>query len=220
VDDILRALIASPHVVYTPFYSVENTLFVNGDLVKASAAASSLDAARLAANFPDAKAWRRQKAELWKGFVALCLFSQKHGLNCDCNYGRHTLPSQDQPDASAPLPDFDETKAKLARQLGFSSSDFDRKLRASTRLVERIYRKNQQDIVFNGKWYRTLLMEEIERAAEGEPYNRHALSNGLMSALRTTLDFNAAWTGYFRGPLQRLLERSAAETSQEAGLAS
>src|SRR5579864_8720674 len=39
VDDILCELISSPHIVYTPFYNVENALFRWGDLIKAAAVA-------------------------------------------------------------------------------------------------------------------------------------------------------------------------------------
>src|SRR4051812_4442004 len=42
LDDILNEKIPSQHVVYTRYYSVENYLFVHGDLIDASASASSL----------------------------------------------------------------------------------------------------------------------------------------------------------------------------------
>jgi hypothetical protein len=44
VDDLFGALIASDHVVYTPYYNIENHLFHEGDLVSSIAIGGSIDA--------------------------------------------------------------------------------------------------------------------------------------------------------------------------------
>lgn len=209
VDDILCKQIESKHVVYTPFYSVENVLFIYGDLVRGAAAAASLDAARVGLRIPNSEAWRREKAELWKDFVTLCLFSQKYRINCDCHYGRNTSPLNNPADTEA---DAEEVAARMTALEGLSGLpgvDFDRKFRASARLVRRVYGRGEHDILFNGKWYRELLMREIEIVAQGEQYNRHALANGITASLAATLDFDSPWAEYFGGPLRKLVEAEA-----------
>ena len=212
VDDILRDLIRSPHVVYTPFYTVENTLFVHGELVKAAAAAASLEVAAIRARIPDNGAWLREKAEQWKDFVVLCLLSRKNSLNCDCNYGCNTSPLNYPPEAPTDKVAVLARKAELQVRLGLPAERFERKFRAAARLIDRIYRSGQHGVVFNGKWYRGLLVREIELAAGGQEYDKSSLANSLISALRASLDFNAGWADHFKDPLRELIkvEMSAA----------
>jgi hypothetical protein len=168
------------------------------------AAASSLDAARLTLRIPDKTTWAREKAKAWREFIALCLFSQKYGIHTDCTYKCNSSPLHA---SGAEKVDgrLQARKIELQQRSGFSAEQIERKFRASLRMIDRIYRKNQHDSVFNGKWYVPLLMQEIEAVAGGEPYNAHALSNGLAAALKAALDFNRMWTEHFRTPLRELI---------------
>lgn len=204
VDDILGRVVLSPHIVYTPCYTVENALFMYGDLIRAMAAASSLDAADLTRRIPDKIAWAREKATAWREFVALCLFSQKYGIHTDCTYKCNSSPLHGG-GAETVADRLQARKVELQQRSGLTAEQIERKFRAVLRLIDRIYRKNQHESVFNGKWYVPLLMQEIEAVAGGEQYNTHALSNGLTSALRGTLDFNGMWTDHFRVPLRELI---------------
>jgi len=204
VDDILGELVLSPHIIYSPCYTVENALFMFGDLIRAMAAASSLDTARLARRIPDKTAWARGKATAWREFVALCLFSEKQGIHTDCTYNCNSSPLHEGGQGTV-ADRLQARKIELEQRSGLTAEQIDRKFRASLRLIDRIYRKNQHDSVFNGKWYIPLLMREIEAVADGEQYNAHALSNGLTAALRATLDFNGIWTEHFRVPLRELI---------------
>src|SRR5260370_23440975 len=151
VDDILGQVVLSPHIVYTPCYTVENALFMYGDLIRAMAAASSLDPARLTRRIPDKTAWAREKANAWKEFVALCLFSQKYGVHTDCTYKRNSSPLHESGshDLAGQL---QVRKNELQQRSGLTAEQIERKFQASLRLVERIYKKNLHDSVFNGKW--------------------------------------------------------------------
>ena len=204
VDDILGQAVLSPHIVYTPCYSVENALFIYGDVIRAMAAASSLDAARIRLRVPDKIIWAREKATAWREFVALCLFSQKHDIHTDCTYKRNSSPLHESGTETV-AERLEARKIDLQQRSGLTAEQIERKFLASLRLIERTYRKNQHDSVFNGKWYVPLLMKEIEVAAEGEQYNAHALSNSLAAALKATLDFNGVWTDHFRAPLRELI---------------
>jgi hypothetical protein len=204
VDDILGHIVSSRHIVYTPCYAVENALFMYGSLIRAMAAASSLDAAALKLRIPDKTAWAREKAIAWREFVALCLFSQKYGIHTDCTYNCNSSPLHGGTTETVAVR-LQARKVELQQRSGLTAEQIDRKFRASLRLVDRIYWKKQLDSVFNGKWYVPLLMQEIEVVAGGEQYSSHALSNGLTAALKATLDFNGAWTEHFRAPLRELI---------------
>jgi hypothetical protein len=204
VDDVLGELVLSPHIVYTPCYTVENALFMFGNLIRAMAAASSLDAARLAQRIPDKTAWARAKATVWREFVALCLFSQKQGIHTDCTYKCNSSPLHEGGPGTV-ADRLEARKIELVQRSGLTAEQIDHKFRACLRLIDRVYRKNQHDSVFNGKWYIPLLMREIEAVAGGEQYSAHALANGLAAALKATLDFSARWTEHFRAPLRDLI---------------
>ena len=204
VDDILGETVLSSHIVYAPCYTVENALFMYGDVIRAMAAASSLDAVGLTRRIPDKTAWAREKATAWREFVALCLFSQKYGIHTDCTYKCSSSPLHGGV-AETVADRLQARKVELQQRSGLTAEQIERKFRASLRMIDRIYRKNQHDSVFNGKWYVPLLMREIEVEAGGEQYSTHALSNGLTAALKATLDFNATWTEHFRAPLRELI---------------
>jgi hypothetical protein len=205
VDDLLKELVVSPHVVYTPSYNVENVIFTRGQLVRAAAAASSLDTEQLRVQIPDSAAWRSASAGRWQEFVALCLLSKKLKTDCDCNYGNAASPLNEPPDAPTDAAKLVARKAELVRRSGLSAESIDRKLRASLRLVRRLHERGQHDAVFNGKWYRKLVARAIELAARGEDFSGHALANSITAALLSTLDFDEPWGEHFRAPLRELL---------------
>jgi hypothetical protein len=204
VDDIFGRIVSSPHVVYTPCYTVENALFMYGDLIRAMAAASSLEPARIERRIPDKIAWAREKATAWREFIALCIFSQKHDIHTDCTYSCNSSPLHET-GAETFADGLQARKLELQQRAGLTGGQFERKFRAVIRLIDRIYRKNQHDSVFNDKWYVPLLMKEIDLAAAGDHFSAHALSNGLSAALRATLDFTEEWTEHFRTPLRELV---------------
>lgn len=204
VDDVMRKLIKSQHVVYTPFYCVENGLFMHGNPVDAAAAASSLDPAKIKPRIPGCGDWRRQKAECWKEFLVLSLLSHKLRVNCDCHYGRMKSPLNAPAEASTNTQRAEAIGAELRSQSGLPVSRFDLKLRATKRYVECTYRRGLHDLLFNGKWYFEFLRREINLAAGGKRYNNPS-TGALTAALNLTLDFDGEWTEHFRRPLRDLI---------------
>jgi hypothetical protein len=206
VEDLFKSLATSPHILYTPFYCVENALFIYGDIPLAAGAAGGIDTELVRGRIPDALAWRRKHAEQWKDFIPFCLLSQKYDLTCDCTFGRNTSPLNDPLDQRAAPQQVAQRKAELQQRYGCSMNVIERRFAVAKRLVERILRSNGHDLIFNGKWYRQLLIREVELAAAGEQYSQHALANGISAALASTIDFKAVWADYFRNPLAVLLQ--------------
>lgn len=208
VDGVIGRLISSPHIVYTPVYSVENILFIHGELVIAAAAASSLEMEKIRAKIPDANDWRRQKAEHWKEFLILSLLSHKLRINCDCHYGRNTSPLNAPAEAPTDRHRAVAITAELQERSGLPAAKFDLKLRSVRRYVACIYRKGLHDSLFNGRWYLEFLRREINSAAGGRRHNNPATAT-LTTALTLTLDFEAPWTQHFRNPLRQLINPAA-----------
>ena len=205
VDDVFCKAIPSNHVVYTPYYCVENTLFMQGKLVLAAAAAASLDPADIEARIPDPVTWRQQMAELWKEFLVLSLLSLKLKVNSACHYACMASPLNIPAETPTNMPRAIEVKTELEASSGLSPQKFDFRLRALRRYVERHYRNGRHDILFNGKWYLELLRREIGLSRDAGAH--HNPSNlALISALSTSLDFSAEWTEHFRQPLRNLLQ--------------
>ena len=204
LDDVTRQLIKSPHIVYTPFYSVENTLFIHGDIVIAAAAASCVDSDVIRARIPDPNLWRRQNAERWKEFLILCLLSHKLGLNCECHYGGMTSPLNVPAEAPTDAARSAAIKSDLQTRAGLSAEKFTFKFRSQARYVDRIFQKGLHDKLFNGKWYIEFLRREIVLAAGGIGYHNPS-NNTLTATLNLTLNFDAEWASHFRQPLSLLI---------------
>jgi hypothetical protein len=204
IDDLLGKLVLSKHVVYTPFYCVENVLFVYGRIVRAAAAASSLDPENLERRIPDGNDWRRQSAENWKEFLVLSLLSQRLGVNCDCHYARTTSPLNVPPEAPTDLARASAIRTDLQVRSGLNRRSFDLRLGAIRRYVDCVYQQGRHDRLFNGKWYFELLRREINIAAGGRRYNSPP-TTALTAALGLTLDFEGSWSEPFRQPLRDLI---------------
>lgn len=206
VDDYLGQQKQSDHVVYTQYYCWENYLYVHGDLIKAVAAAASLDnpsiRARLATNN---QIWRRQVAENCKEWVKFCFFTQKRGLKCICNYGVRSSQINNGPYASV-----DATKRAvhltvLQRASGLTTIGFKRVFGQISREIDELYNDENYDLVFKGSWYVSFLAQDVEMIASGRTYNKNGLPDRLISCLQLTLDFTGSWTTHFAQPLEDLL---------------
>ena len=86
LDDIFRRKKRSLHIIYTRYYDVQNYVFENGDLVKGSAAAASVDPRRLEFDLGDSSKWCRDVASLWHDWIALCLQLLEDGISSEANY--------------------------------------------------------------------------------------------------------------------------------------
>lgn len=142
VDDILNQTVSSPHIVYTPCYTVENLLFIHSDLVRAMAAASSLDRHVLERQIPNKADWAAGKAIAWREYVALCLFAQKYKVHTDCTYKNSSSPIHQGPDDTL-CERIRARKIELQGRLGIGAQEMEAKIRGVLRLIDRIYKKTR-----------------------------------------------------------------------------
>ena len=207
VDDILRARISSPHIVYTPTYDVEGLIFQNGDLVQASAALAGLDSKDVAAYLADTTAWLYACAECWKEWIVLCIFCRKHKLPL-ANFAALSRVNHDKNGSPIGLLDpgkFSIFLAKVRVATALNSEQFNRKYQCVRRLVEFIFARGKHAIIFKGKWYLPFLRGALLQAAAGRIYDKKAVDVGVVGTLTFGMDFSGAWARPFTEAAETVL---------------
>lgn len=200
VDDLLRIKKRSPHLVYTKYYDIQNYVFENGDLVKGSATAASIDPRRLDRHLGDSSKWCRQVATLWKDWLALCLRLLEDKISGEANY---KVLSRVQTRLCGPTDN--EALDKLTRDIAcraiISVTELRSRLRMSVNKVNSYLQKEEHHRIFKGKWFGAVLADDIDRIMTGDPYDSYALGRRLPCTITATLDFSLPWANDFRRPL-------------------
>lgn len=204
IDDILRRRRRSPHVVYTEFYDLENSVFVYGDLVRGGAAAASLDENSVRAVIPSPQEWRRRAAQAWLDWVVLCVAARKKKARCAVTY-RRPSPINLTPYAPADPAALAVHEGILGASLNESPQAVATILASARATVLRIVRLGAIDRVFKGKWYKYFMAHDLLRAARGRQINQSGLEDRIVEMLKMTLDVNAAWADRYRTAILRVL---------------
>ncbi len=207
IDDVLHKTVFSDHIVYTEHYSVENYLFIHGELARAAAAASSLHERVLAGTIGDGVNWRRQSALAWKEWVVFCILVQKYEIPHRCNFRLAASTINNPLDGPTDVAAASQCKVEIAARSGMTPERFDRAYRAIVRFVDAVYARGEHDRIFKGKWYIRLLETAIQKAAAGQPYSSHGISNRVQGSVTATVDFSAPWAEHFKGPMRGLVAR-------------
>jgi hypothetical protein len=205
VDDFTRRCRKSPYTVYTRYYDIQNEIFLNGNLVQGSAAAASIDPALLRRHFSDARTWCSQAAGRWREWVALCIVSAIKCINHQCNYGAKSQvqnPLTGLPDATR----LSQALSGMAAKAGATSPAFSRYHQRIRKRVMELYSSGQQDKVFKGKWYATLIDEDVQRLMGPADYDRQAFSSRVTSSVAATLNFADPWADYYTGRLAGVID--------------
>jgi hypothetical protein len=206
VDDFLRTQRRSEHVVYTLYYDVENHIFVEGDLVEATAASASMDGREVLACIGDCDRWRREAVEQWKQWVTLCLFVAKKKISSECNYrvtSRINSPLHGPVDQAAYL----DRLQRIEGKLGLTTRQFKRAFQRVSRLIDNIYAQGEPDRVFKGRWYSILLAAKLRDRIGSRPIDSTGLETRLRSNAALTLDFSEPWAEHFKEPLRNLVHQ-------------
>lgn len=155
VDDFMRTMKRSPHVLYTEYYDAENYLFVHGNLAQAAAAAAALEPTLLRQGLGNYNDWRRAAAAKWRPWVSLCLFTRLRNLNSAYAYGRKSTINRGpagQTDAAA----LQQALAEIAASTRQNVDAFRRAMKRLERRVAALYNAGDHDRIFKGKWYASL----------------------------------------------------------------
>jgi hypothetical protein len=210
IDDLLKALVISPHLIYTTTYSIENHLFLHGSLAESLAASAMLDPEDVHKAIGDQVAWTRAAALSWREWAHLCVFTQKHPARCQVNFSR---PSQIHADAYAPT-DHVLKKQLLDEMRAAAQMDeavFDKHLSEVEAMVDQRFAEGRHHEVFNGKWLVRFAAVTAHTVAAGRPYDSHRLPDQLIQTLALTADLDEpGWTAKTIERMRALLTCEAA----------
>ncbi|MHC1726009.1 MAG: DUF4435 domain-containing protein [Syntrophobacteraceae bacterium] len=204
VDDFLGQQVESEHVKYTYYYDVENHIFKNGTLKRACAAAASVDPQIIEACVADQEEWLKNSATKWKDWVKICLFSRFFPSVRSHNYSRSS-PFNSPITGDIDLDRHKEVLSVVQSQSSLSEGDFNREFDHVSQLVDDLYQNGEYGKVFKGKWFRICLASEIRKVVNNEPGNVDGIERHITRHLANTLDFNSAWTDYFKKPLATII---------------
>jgi hypothetical protein len=200
VDDLQHKLKRSQHVVYTEHYDVQNYIFMHGNLVIGAASAASCDPTSLSGELSDASAWCLRIVFLWREWISLCLLTLKNRIPCEANY-RVMSRVQSRPCGCLDSRRYAREIHRVAKQGGLKIAAFSPQVTATTRIVDRYFAKGQHHRLFKGKWFGTILADDIDRIMAGRPYHSNGLARRLPSAIAATIDFTEPWTDHFKRPI-------------------
>jgi hypothetical protein len=205
IDDLLRRRRRSQHVIYTRHYDVQNDIFLNGRLLQAVAAAASIDPAVLTPLLADARGWCRRAAELWKDWVVLCVVAAYQHINHQCNYRVISQVQCDRTGAPDPAK-VAQMKTTMLAKSGADGVTFERTFRAIERRIHRMYNEGSQDRVFKGKWYASLLDQDLFRRWGQTGYDRKGFVSKVTSALAASLRVDDPWAEGYKASVMQVLE--------------
>lgn len=205
VDDLIGKKINSKHLVYTRNFQLENYLYSYGDINKASALAASLDIGSVQRYLKKHPDWRKRAAICWKEWIILCIFSLLYNVRPTCNYGEHKSPINNGVYGPIDKLKYKSYLTKLKSLSHCSNNEFQKKMKAVTYLVDKMYARDEFDSLFKGKWYSNFLIEDIRKIAGSRQCSLNGLEERLLSNLSSTLNFNKEWTEDFKRPLSCLL---------------
>ena len=206
LDDLTRARLRSRHLVYTEHYSVENYVFLHGDLTRGASSAASVDPLRLAGRIGDAAAWCKRIAFLWSDWLALCLYMAREGATCEANY---SVLSKVQTRLCGPTDQakYDELVADLAGRAGTPLEEFRAAVVRVGRKVRRYCRAGKHHKIFNGKWFEAVLADEVNCIMAGSPYDGGHVSGRLGACVAGTIGFADVWAEHFKRRLREIVAR-------------
>ena len=177
---------------------------MHGNLLIGAASAASVDPARLRAELCDAPRWCLYIARLWREWISLCLCVLEENISCEANY-RVVSRVQTRPCGSTDARRYATLTRDVARRCGLTTQVFRQRLSATARKVDKYFARDQHHRIFKGKWFATVLSDDIDRIMAGRPYNNSHLGSRLTSSIATTLDFTEPWADYFRTPIRDVI---------------
>ena len=194
IDDVLKTLRSSNHIVYTEYHCIENHLFAEGDLVSSLATSGSVDAAVIRPRVPNATLWRNASAGHWRDWVALCVLAAKLLLRHPASF-RIPSPLNTPADSPTDAGALAVAVAEMEVSSGLDAANFQRKLAAAYRLVDAIYGRGSHDLLFKGKWYSHFALRELE--VSSPIFNRNGAPDRMVGSLIATTNFEGPWSLHF-----------------------
>jgi hypothetical protein len=204
IDDLRRTTKKSMHLVYTEYYEIENYVFKHGKLISAVSAACLRDTVEVERLIPRPREWASRAAILWAGWLKLCLGGCLLKADGVCNYSAPSMVNGG-PGMPVDATRYRVTLGRLESASLYSPTDFRVRFARLEARVDQRYLLGQQDVIFKGKWYRTLLSDELRNLGIATGASLRALPDRLTGHLLQSLDFSENWASYHRDAIKRVI---------------
>jgi len=200
IDDILGTQISNDHVIYTRYYTVENELFINGDLKKSLSVALDIRAVDVDKIFVDKKKWLYDLAVSWKEWISICIFVRLKQLNYGANFSRPSTIHAE----SGIIKDQEYKKciSDIKNNSKFTDMEFEREFNNVNSLVEQKFNSDTlYHSVFPGKWFFIRIETKIKTELSGNDITVKSFQDKLRSNLIMSLSFEDEFVNYYRKAL-------------------
>jgi hypothetical protein len=174
---------------------------MHGDLLNGAASAASVDPARLRTELSDAMGWCLRIAMLWREWITLCLHALEKKISCATNY-KVVSRVQTRPCGSTDASKYDELVRNVAISSGIPEATFRQKLASTRKKVDKYFDRGQHHRLFKGKWFATVLADNIARIMAGLQHDSNGLASRLTYTVAATIDFTEPWAEHFRTPIR------------------
>lgn len=181
-DDYTKKRRRSDHLVYSNTYDLEGHIGSCGDLHRALADACGVTHEQSLALVPSPSDFLEKVATQWTDWIALCLVSQKHSVNCGCTFDR--VSQINAPPLSTPnTAQLEAFKVAMSTRIGIERDQFDNEFRTARRAVERSLTQNQPMKFFKGKWLAHVLQKHLESRPKPADANLNSVWDRVQSSL-------------------------------------
>jgi hypothetical protein len=205
IDDLARRMRRSAHVIYTETFDVENYLFAHGDLIAASAAATTMDAETIGSIFNPIESWTKRVSQQWQDWVAVCVFEITEGCASEGNYRLCPSPIH-CPDGAIDQDKFSRRISQMEATCALPSQEFQRRWLLTVMRVRRYFEAGRGDKLFKGKWYSWIAGRELSAGLSGRDAYLSDLGVRLPIHLFQVIDFGGSWASGLRGRFEMLLD--------------
>lgn len=210
IDDLLEQKLESRHVVYTESYEIENYYFLHGDIYEAAASAASLDVQTPRQRLPEQSAWCRNAAELWRGWVTICVLAHMLGDRESRYFSRPCSQVQvgDTVYGELDKERYQQELDQIQHRSGLDDDEFHSEYKKIERIIDEMYARNRHDSIFKGKWHVWFLIEDLENISGDREISRQGLKQRILHSLPLTLDPEDEWASDFRSALNELMDEA------------
>ena len=201
IDDILGNVISDNHLIYTRYYTIENELFINGDLKRSISVALDINTVTLDRIFLDKKKWLHDMASSWKEWVSICIFVRLKNINYGANFNRASIIHTE-------LGVIDNQKynrciSDIKNISNFADIEFEREFNKVNRSIEHKFNSDSlYHTIFNGKWFFLMIETKIKTEFDhNDGITIKSFKDKLRSNLIMSLDFEREFIDYYKNAL-------------------
>ncbi|WP_082869603.1 DUF4435 domain-containing protein [Deinococcus puniceus] len=185
LDDSKAAKISNPHVVYTPNYDIESSLFENTNIVELIAASASAD--HLTVKSKIKYSGSREVAAIWRDWAALCYANDVLGIGSNIGFkpSKINVPFHDKTDPIA-LKNYRDSLVSDAYLKGIPETQVDSFIQQGLDIFD----SGSFPISFKGKWFYHIISSAVRSHLAPYGFDTGGIDQKMKSSLRSLANYD------------------------------